>query len=134
MDLSITAESGPDGTEQSGTNLEYLSGFWGDARIASSEESLEKGFSHIETGKHMGGVIASGNAGAWGVHMTATGTPYFGAASRSGGGLLVRTGTADNDETTAMLGGAAVADSGAMFRISDTPAQSRKLALSIARS
>jgi hypothetical protein len=55
--------------------------------------------------------------------MDATGTPNFGSDARSGGGLIIKTGTDDNDEINWAYGG----DTAAPFRISDASSEKAKL-------
>jgi len=100
-----------------------LSGFWGDCPILASVENRRKAFGFIEDGLGVPDLGASGQSGRYDVTMDATGTPNFGSDARSGGGLIIKTGTADNDEINWVYGGATAAP----FRISDASSEKAKL-------
>ncbi len=84
-----------------------LSGFWGDCPILEDLENGRQGFGHIYNGFHPIDVLTATGVCTWqpyNVYITATGTPSFGSTARIGGGMIVKTGTADNDEVTAQYG------------------------------
>ena len=86
-----------------------LSGFWGDAPILSSLENRRISFGYIEDGLGVPEIAVDGDTAGYQVEFTTGGgTASFGSDAASGGGLIIKTGTSDNDEIIAVYGGGKV--------------------------